>query len=65
MKRIIRLISAYVSVQFDLSIIHQINLAVLLCFIIYMATLLTRSPSLTFQHVCTEAVVFVREHVPR
>ena len=51
MTRIIRQILTYACLQLDLSIPHQINLTTLLCFVIYMASYLTRSPRITSQPV--------------
>mgnify|MGYP004607289569 CR=1 FL=1 len=61
MTQIIRHILTYACLQSDLLLTRQIILTVLLCFIIYKASYLSRSPIIRSQPVGCEAAVYVRE----
>ena len=57
MRQIMRHILTYICLQLNLSLAHQINLTVLLRFVIYKAILLSKSHAITSLPVGREAVV--------
>ena len=56
---------AYPRQQFDLPLTNQVNLLVLQCFIIYMATKLSRWPTTRPQPVCQETVLYASQYYSR